>query len=196
MTRVPSESRSHAPVPSRVFGLLGLVFASSVLSCDAPFNPDIQVNAATLSGGRIEARVGDWFNLDELLGKDVFNAAVSSPLLSIDERNGDAFILCNEAGDGYVGPAFTDETSASYPITCVGQVTLGLHTPLNLDQYFGRNVVWVVQSSGLISQTQVNGDITIECVQEGTGTLWVAFTSPDTRYYDLTCRTHEQGNGG
>ena len=104
-------------------------------------------------------------------------------------------VRCNESGDGFIGPAFDDGSTASYSTKCVGQLTFVVGDQVNLDQYFGKHIVWIVQSDGLINQTQENNDTLIECVTAGTGTLWVAFTSPDTDYYDLTCANHEQGGG-
>ena len=57
----------------------------------------------------------------------------------------------------------------------------------------------VVAPSSLAHEVNLNGDVGFECDEVGTGTLWVYFQlddSPNTSYYDLTCRPHDQGSAG
>ena len=175
-------------------------------SCDSapfPVEPDLKPSPARLSGDTIIQRVdgGASFNLDEVLGKGTTGAVVSSPLLSVLIEGGDTIVVCNHEGMGSLSTIFEDGTSASYHVWCKGliKIELAIRKPYPLSVALlsseHMEVKYIVESNGLIEESTDATGIVIECVREGTGTLWVFFTGIRVEYYPLTCK-HDQGSGG
>lgn len=179
---------------STKLGLTALFLLVLGSSCDAPSAPDPSTRLVVLSGGRIVAKVGQWFNLQSSLGKQILEAEIEAA--SLVGRFPELWdFSCASAGTGSAKIKFADGTASSYSILCVDKVTLTLNSSLNVDQHFGLDVSWVVQSDGLIEITQENGDHIIKCIVEGSGTLWVAYRPLGNDYYDLECIRHAQGSG-
>lgn len=174
--------------------LLALACVLAIPACDTPTTLEVASRRATLVGDLIETRVGEWFNIEELLPKPLKSATYDG---SFSFRLSDfANVRCDAPGWASLLAEFTDETSQSYRIYCVGQITGQLDQPFNLDVLLGRDVQYIVQSSGLITSSDASGDVVITCTSEGQGTLWVFFRDLGTDYYDLTCMGHDQGASG
>jgi hypothetical protein len=174
-----------------------------------PAEPDIPPSMATLTNGTIRARYPETFSLDAVLDRATGGAAAGGSLLSISIRDNATWITCNHSGTGSLSTIFNNDSTASYAVACrpVVAITLAMGVPFPLDLALqaseGRDVQYISQSDGLIENGTEEGHITITCVEEGRGTLWVFFVSgiDDTYYngsvdyYDLTCEPHDQGGG-
>ena len=56
-----------------------------------------------------------------------------------------------------------------------------------------------IHPSDLATKVSIDADVGFVCQREGTGTLWVYYSSNDDpflEYYNLECRSHEQRAGG
>jgi hypothetical protein len=146
-----------------------------------------------LNGHRIVAKVGEWFDFPAINSDQAIKRTFDGPWV-VRMFPQPIAVKCTDAGTGTIKVEYANGTSETFSVLCVGVIRLAIDASLNVDQYFGLDVSWVTQSSGLVDIASQYGDHIITCVAEGSGTLWVAFTGSANDYYDLEC-SHDQGGG-